>query len=59
MQGFVFLVDSPESDNLHVRVLDTARKDSVVGQTVVRVSDVIKMQDMDMPTQVCASCSQI
>ena len=47
----MFLVASPESDDLHVRVLDSARKDAVIGYAVVRVSDVIKMAGMDMPTQ--------
>ena len=51
-QGFVFLVASPESDDLHIRVLDTAKKDSVVGTAVVRISDVVRMNGLEMPTQV-------
>ena len=48
----MFLVASPESDDLHIRVLDTAKKDSVVGTAVVRISDVVRMNGMEMPTQV-------
>ena len=51
-QGFVFLIVSPEADDLHIKVLDTAHKDNVIGFTVIRLSDVIRMQNMEMVNQV-------
>ncbi len=48
----MFLVVNPNSEDLLVRVLDTAKKDAVIGQTVVRISDIVSKPDMEMPTQV-------
>lgn len=48
----MFLVCNPESDDMHVKVLDTAKGDNLVGTAVVRVSDVIKSENMEIATQV-------
>ena len=46
------MVVSPDSDDLHVRVLDTARKEAVIGSAVIRISDIVKMPNMELVTQV-------
>jgi len=50
-QGFVFLVANPDSDDLTVRVLDSAKKDACVGQALLRVSDVLAYPNMEMTSQ--------
>ncbi len=50
----MFLVCNPEADDLHLKVLDTAHKDCVVGQLSISVANVIKQQNMEMPSQVKA-----
>ena len=50
-QGFVFLVVSPEADDLHIKILDTAHKDKVIGYTVLRMSDILKNPDMELANQ--------
>jgi len=52
VQGFVFLIANPDSDDLSVRVLDTAKKDGCIGATILRVSDVVAAPNMELASQV-------
>jgi len=40
-QGFVFMVVNPHSDDLHIKVLDTGHKNTVIGNVVIRMSDLL------------------
>ena len=50
-QGFVFLVVSPDADDLHIDILDVGHSDKVIGEAVIRLSDIIAKPDMEMECQ--------
>lgn len=50
-QGFVFLVASPEADDLHIRVIDVGHSDKIICQTTIRLSDILEKKDMELESQ--------
>ncbi len=50
-QGFVFLVVNPDSDDLHIKVLDTGHKNSIIGSLVIRMSDLFNQPNLELVSQ--------
>lgn len=50
-QGFVFMVVNPDADDLHVKIVDTRKDDSVLAYTTVRSSDIIARPKMELSSQ--------
>jgi hypothetical protein len=50
-QGFVFLVINPDADDLRIKVLDMKNKEKEIASAVIRISDIIKMENMELERQ--------
>ena len=50
-QGFVFLVVNLHSDDLHIKVLDTGHKNSIIGTLVIRMSDLFNQPNLELVSQ--------
>nr|CAD7265731.1 unnamed protein product [Timema shepardi] len=49
-QGYTFLVNNPESDTLHVKVLDQ-KTEIVIGMLVYNLSQLLELKDMSLDSQ--------
>jgi len=50
-QGFVMLVTSPTSDDIHIRVLDAGKKNDCLAEMSVSVWEIIQQPGMEYPLQ--------
>jgi len=50
-QGFVLLIKSPHSDDIHIRVLDTGKQNNCIGTASINVWDLIQQPGMEYPLQ--------